>query len=158
MVAYLRGRYALTVPGNVAQLTRTHPILTLFDSASRAALMGVVVIGPAWMARPFVNRLTARLAELSYGVYLIHFVLIIYVAAELDLPRDGTFAAFLIWVAVILPPSLLYAAASRRFLELPVLRRVKAWQAERGDPAPPATPAVPVAEPAAVAQEGMHTS
>ena len=26
------------------------------------------------MSRPFVNRPTARLAELSYGVYLIHFV------------------------------------------------------------------------------------
>ena len=58
-------------------IARSHPFETLFESFSRAALMAVVVLGPAWMQRPFANRPTARLSELSYGVNLIHFVVIL---------------------------------------------------------------------------------
>lgn len=123
--SYLRGRHALDVSGNVAQFARGEPIPSLLDSAARAALILVIVLGPAWMSRPFVNRPTARVAELSYGVYLVHFVLIVYALSLLSLPQDGTFADFAVWTAVVVPPSLLFAWLSRRFIELPALAWVR---------------------------------
>lgn len=129
VAGYVRGRYALDFTGNVPVVARSHPFETLFESFSRAALMAVVVLGPAWMQRPFDNRPTARLSELSYGVYLVHFVVILYLADLFDLPADGTFWDFLLWTAIVLPISLLFAYASRRWVEAPVAARVKAWQA-----------------------------
>jgi len=143
IAGYVRGRYALDFGGNVPVVARSHPFETLFESFSRAALIAVVVIGPFWMQRPFANRPTARLSELSYGIYLIHYVVILYVADLFDLPRAGTFGDFLIWTAVILPPSLAFSYASRRWVELPVIARVKAWQTRRdgNDTAPIHVPA-----------------
>ncbi len=134
---YLLGHHASTVSGNVGQVARTYPLETIINSTSRAALMGVVIVGPLWMTRPFVNRVTARLAELSYGVYLVHWLLIMYAVDLLDLPRDGTITALAIWFAVILPPSLIYAALSRRYVELPALRWVRRRRAVTGSTAPP---------------------
>ncbi len=141
--AYLLGHHALTVPGNVGQVARTYTLDSLINSAARAALMGVVLLGPLWLARPFANRIAARLAELSYGIYLIHWVLIMYAVDLLDLPRDGTITALAVWFAVILPPALIYAALSRRYLELPVLRWVRRRRAVVGSTPPgPLEPAV----------------
>ena len=66
------------------------------------------------MERPFANRAMDRLSELSYGVYLVHFVIVVYAIAYLGLPRDGTIGALVVWFAVIVPPALIYAAVTRR--------------------------------------------
>lgn len=126
--SYVRGRHALEIPGNVAQFARGESIPSLLDTAARGALIGAVVIGPAWLSRPFVSRTTARLAELSYGVYLIHYVVIIYAVRLIAPPSEGTFADFAVWTAVVVPPSLLFAWLSRRFIELPVLAWVRSRQ------------------------------
>ena len=81
--------------------------------------MGVVIIGPLWLQRPFANRATRKLSEYSYGVYLIHMVLVIYATVYLDMPEDGTLWAFAVWVALIVPPSFVFAILSRRFVEVP---------------------------------------
>jgi peptidoglycan/LPS O-acetylase OafA/YrhL len=123
--AYLYGNTTLVYPGRIGPTARSEVLDTMFGSLSRAALIGIVILGPLWMQRPFVNRVTGRLAELSYGIYLIHIPLVIYAASLLDLPRDGSLGALAIWVAVIVPPSLLFAALSRRYVEQPILRSVK---------------------------------
>jgi peptidoglycan/LPS O-acetylase OafA/YrhL len=123
--AYLYGNTTLSYPGRIGPAARSEVLDTMFGSLSRAALIGIVILGPLWMQRPFVNRITSRLAQLSYGVYLIHIPLVIYAASLLDLPRDGSLWALAIWIAVIVPPSLLFAALSRRYVEQPILRWVK---------------------------------
>lgn len=123
--AYLYGSTTLDFPGRIGPAARSEVLDTMFGSLFRAAVIGIVILGPLWMQRPFVNRVTNRLAELSYGVYLIHIPLVIYAASLLDLPRDGSLGALAIWVAVIVPPSLVFAALSRRYIEQPVLRSVK---------------------------------
>ena len=82
------------------------------------------ILGPVWMLRPLVNRTTKWLAELSYGVYLIHWVIVIYLHEYSGLPTNGTVADLALWMAVVLPPSLLFAALSRRWFELPIQRWV----------------------------------
>ena len=89
------------------------------STLARPRSWAVVILGPAWMQRPFANRATDRLSELSYGVYLIHFVIVVYAIAYLGLPRDGTIGALVVWFAVIVPPALLYAAVTRRWFEIP---------------------------------------
>ena len=42
------------------------------------------------MLKPFVNRTTKWLAELSYGVYLIHWLIVIYLYEFAGLPSNGT--------------------------------------------------------------------
>jgi acetyltransferase len=135
--AYLYGNTTLVYPGRIGPAARSEALDTMFGSLSKAALIGIVILGPIWMQRPFVNRITSRLAELSYGVYLIHIPLVIYAASVLGLPRDGSLWALAVWIAVIVPPSLLFAALSRRYVERPILEWVK-WRllpsAQRRDP------------------------
>jgi len=129
LAAYLFGKTTLIYDGRISPLSRSHTAETMLSSLSRATLMAVIALGPAWMRLPFVNRPTAKLAELSYGVYLIHIVLVVYAAAVLHLPENGTLPNLLLWCAVIIPPSLLYAAVTRRWVELPVQRWVRARRA-----------------------------
>ena len=53
------------------------------------------------MLRPFVNRTTKWLAELSYGVYLIHWLIVIYLYEFSGLPSNGTLGDLALWMAVV---------------------------------------------------------
>jgi peptidoglycan/LPS O-acetylase OafA/YrhL len=112
--------------------------LTMIYSVARAALMGSIILAPLWIQRPFDNAPARRFAELGYGIYLIHVVVITYVGLRwLDLPTDGTLGAALIWFAVVLPSSIVYAYLSRRFVETPAKR----WILSRRGRRSPAMPA-----------------
>ena len=78
LIAYLYGRHALTTNGNVSMVARQETLETMLHSALRTTVILLVILGPVWMLKPFVNRTTKWLAELSYGVYLIHWLIIIY--------------------------------------------------------------------------------
>jgi peptidoglycan/LPS O-acetylase OafA/YrhL len=132
LAAYLYARVALTVDGNVGMVARQDTFAAMLQTTSRATVILLVVCGPLWLQRPFANRITDRLSDLSYGVYLIHWVIIAYLHQVTGLPTGGTFLDLLIWAAVVLPPSLLFAALSRRWLELPV----RAWVRRRLDASP----------------------
>jgi peptidoglycan/LPS O-acetylase OafA/YrhL len=134
VAAYMFGSMTLVFDGRISPLARSHTLETMLSSTSRGLLMAVIILGPVWMRRPFVNRPTAKLAELSYGVYLIHIVLVLYAAAVLHLPEDGSLGALAIWCAVIIPPSLLYAAVTRRWVELPIQRWIRTRRAGRRAP------------------------
>jgi peptidoglycan/LPS O-acetylase OafA/YrhL len=99
---------------------------------ARAALMASIVLAPFWLQRPFDNSPTRWLAEQSYGIYLIHLVICWYVGIVwLDLPRDGTLRAALLWFAVVIPTSIGYAYLSRRFVEVPARRWILSWRGPR---------------------------
>ena len=119
LLAWQYGRHALGDVGNIGPTARGETLHALAHSTLRTAVMGVVILGPTWMQRPFANRAMDRLSELSYGVYLVHFVIVVYAIAYLGLPRDGTIGALVVWFAVIVPPALIYAAVTRRWFEIP---------------------------------------
>lgn len=125
--AYAYARHASNADTGIigGSSARENPFLTMALSASRAALMASIILSPLWLQRLFANRPAARIAELSYGIYLIHLVVAWYVGLVwLDLPRDGSLKAALLWFGVVLPISIAYAWGSRRFVELPVKRWV----------------------------------
>jgi peptidoglycan/LPS O-acetylase OafA/YrhL len=135
--SYLYGKDAAAANAIFAGSTaRSDPVLALLYSASRAVLIAGVALGPLWMQRPFSNRPVRRLAELGYSTYLIPVPIAIYVGILLlDLPSDGTAADAALWLAVVVPLSLAYAALAVRFVERPArewARRRTAARPARG--------------------------
>ena len=125
-LAYLYGKTSLQVAGAITgSLARSETLETALGSASRAALMAVIVLGPIWLQRPFANRATARLAEHSYGFYLAHGIAITYLIAFTALPDDGSLVAVALWLGIVVPTSLAYAYVSRALVEQPIRRRVR---------------------------------
>jgi peptidoglycan/LPS O-acetylase OafA/YrhL len=139
--AYLYGKDAnAAVAGIIGGSTaREDPVLSVAYTAARAILMAAIVLGPAWMQRPFDNGPTRRGAELSYGVYLIHVVVVFYVGLHLlDLTRDGSLSAVAAWFGVVVPISVVYALLTRRYIEVPARewwRRRQSRATEREEPA-----------------------
>jgi peptidoglycan/LPS O-acetylase OafA/YrhL len=123
--AYLYGKDASAVSGEVGGgVARSSALLVIAFTISRGALMAAIALGPLWMQAPFVNRPTRSLAELSYGIYLIHLVAAAYIGGSLlSLPTDGSIGAVALWFGVVLPASLLYAFLMVRLVERPV----RAW-------------------------------
>jgi peptidoglycan/LPS O-acetylase OafA/YrhL len=129
LCAYLYAETAIDTRSTSGSIVaRSSPSLDLAYNTSRAALMAVIVLGPAVLSKPFANRPIRRFADLSYGVYLVHMLVIVYVCEMLlDLPADGGFAEVALWFAIILPLSLAYAYLVYRFAERPTV----AWAARR---------------------------
>lgn len=123
LFAYLYGRESREVPATLAgSFSRESPWLALGSSASRAALMAAIALGPAWLLWPFVNRPVRRLGDLSFGLYLMHVSIGLYAAAALGLPRDGGLGTVGLWCVAVFPASLVYAYASLRLVERPARR------------------------------------
>lgn len=134
--AYLYGRHASHASSGIigGSTARETPLLTMAFSVSRAALMASVALAPVWLQKPFDNAPARKLAELSYGIYLIHLVVCLYVGILLlHLPRDGTALAVLLWFGVVIPISIAYAWLSRRLVELPVRRWVTSLRLRRNE-------------------------
>jgi peptidoglycan/LPS O-acetylase OafA/YrhL len=135
--AYLYGKHASNADTGIigGSTARENPWLTMPFSAARTALMASIVLAPVWLQRPFDNAPARRLAELSYGIYLIHLVVCWFVCIVwLDLPRDGTLRAALLWFGIVLPTSIAYAYLSRRLVELPAKRWLLSIRRERSQP------------------------
>jgi peptidoglycan/LPS O-acetylase OafA/YrhL len=126
LIAWQYGRYALTDLGNFGPTARADSLQSIARTALRAAVIGVVNVGPLWLQRPFADRITDKLADLSYGVYLIHMVIVIWALYYFKLPNDGTLGALAIWFAAVVPLSLLYAATTRRWVEVPARNWIEA--------------------------------
>ena len=90
-------------------------------------------LAPPRLQRPVGRGPVRRLADISYSVYLIHFAVIWVCFTQFSLP-SGSLPAALLWLAVVLPASGLYAWASTVLLERPVRRwaRRLAVNRERG--------------------------
>lgn len=98
-------------------------------AASGFALVLLAVTATARPPRVLMARPVVRVGELSYGIYLWHVPLLLFLRAQGLLPLFTTGA-----VAVVLPLALLVAAGSWRFIERPaqdLSRRIAARGSER---------------------------
>jgi peptidoglycan/LPS O-acetylase OafA/YrhL len=90
--------------------------------AALATTMVALALSPAWMQWPVANGGIRRIADISYGVYLIHFAVIFFLLHEFSLPHDRSLGAVLLWAVIVFPVSLAYGYLSARFLEQPIRR------------------------------------
>jgi peptidoglycan/LPS O-acetylase OafA/YrhL len=90
-----------------------------------------VALAPERVQRPVTNAPVRWLADISYGVYLIHFAVIWVLLQHLSLSRDGSFGITMAWTAIVFGVSIGWAYLSARFLERPV----RNWAHRFGRPA-----------------------
>lgn len=121
--AYLAGGYSDDAPTYlVAQTARFSPTVSIGYSAALATLMVAIALGSTRWRRPFANRPIRKLGDISYGIYLSHMVFAFYLGTLISMPRDGSVRALAIWIAAVVPGSVLYGYLSARFVEQPVRR------------------------------------
>lgn len=108
----------------------------LASTTVRVALILGIILGPLWIQRPFANRAVTRIAELSFGIYLIHLPIAVFAAQLFTISQTGGILLFGLWCAVVLPPATLYAWCSRKWVGQPSIRAVERWIARRRSRAP----------------------
>ena len=118
--AYEYGRAGMELSGPITgSVARSDIFVSVGSTLTRAALMAAILLGPVALRRLFGNPLTKRVGEISYGLYLIHFVVLVYAASVLGRTDFSDPAGFALLCAIVLPVSLAYAYASRRWVEEP---------------------------------------
>jgi peptidoglycan/LPS O-acetylase OafA/YrhL len=118
LFVYLAGRGYLHSP---LTLHRSLAVELGLPLALATALVAIA-LGPGWLQRPFGNRGIRWVADISYGVFLIHFAVIFFVLHEFSLPSDGSAWAAIAWSLIVFPVSIFYAYLSARLLEQPIRR------------------------------------
>jgi peptidoglycan/LPS O-acetylase OafA/YrhL len=108
------------------------PISTLFP-----LVLGVLVLATAFAPGPVswlvTNHVARWVGDRSYGVYVIHALVMRYMILHFLRPdRSGGFAEFGKWFLIVGSVSMVYAWASYRFVELPIRRWARSvaarWQ------------------------------
>ena len=109
---------------------------SMLCSASIATLMITITFLPDRWQRPFANHPVRKLGDISYGVYLSHFVFMTLAVSAISFSPSGSFSDLLLMTLLVIPPTLLYGYLSARFLEQPIRR----WARKYGRQGPPGTP------------------
>jgi peptidoglycan/LPS O-acetylase OafA/YrhL len=120
--AYLFGSFAIdTDSAYPVHLARRDPLLALLFPAALAAFMLSTALAPGPRQVPFALSTSRRLGDISYGIYLIHMPLILFMTALLPglIDRIGAGATMLL---TAVPLTILYGWASARFFEQPIRR------------------------------------
>jgi peptidoglycan/LPS O-acetylase OafA/YrhL len=113
---------AALILGGDGAFTREKVIWSMVFSAALAVFMvSMSLCRPAWQ-RPFTGEKVRQLGDISYGIYLSHYVFITVAVSAFTLPAGGTIGDFLLLALIVLPPTLLYGYLSARFLEQPIRR------------------------------------
>jgi peptidoglycan/LPS O-acetylase OafA/YrhL len=136
--AYAVGRGAATsalFPGapEVGQLS---PVLALGYQTSLATLMVSIALGGPRVQWLFVRRPVRWLADISYGIYIVHMTVAFCALHALSFAADGSVRAVVALGAVTVTGSVLYGYATTRLLERPMRRWAVRRFDRRAEPAP----------------------
>jgi peptidoglycan/LPS O-acetylase OafA/YrhL len=120
---YLAGHYARTVtPPFTAAVARESITIGIGYSAAIATFMVATTMCSARRQWPFSASLPRRLGDISYGIYLSHFAIGVYVAQLLSPVANGSLGAFILWAAIVFPCAAAYGYLSARYVEVPIRR------------------------------------
>lgn len=115
-------------PGAVrAEARASHAVGLAVPALCAALALGVALASPRVLA---VRPLRA-LGDVSYGLYLVHFPVLLLALNSLDFERDGTARAFAELLGFGLAAGLLLAAASWLAVERPARRAARRYTAAR---------------------------
>ena len=122
-LVYLGGHEVATSPNTFnGEFAHQSIVVTLGVPIALAGLfLALVLLPPRWQ-RPIANGPLRWTADISYGIYLIHFAVIWFALREFSLSHDGSLLTVVEWCLVVFPASFAYAYVSARFLERPVRR------------------------------------
>ncbi|MGI8809116.1 MAG: acyltransferase family protein [Acidimicrobiales bacterium] len=112
----------------------------LYIALAFAVLLPAAALAPRWVQFPFANRLSRRLGDMSYGLYLWHLMFVAFAIYTLDFAPDSTTWAFVRMLAFVLPTSFVAAWLSMKFVEQPAIRWARARSARLVRPEVPADP------------------
>lgn len=112
----------------IAQPDSVHysPLLGLAYTATIGLfILATILCSERWQW-PFINRPIRWLGDVSYGIYLIHLVIITCLARLISMPH-GTAGAAAIWLLAVVPLSILWGYLSARFIERPARAWASRW-------------------------------
>ena len=95
--------------------------MALLPFAFAAAITGLA-LAPARTRHPLELKPLRWIGTVSYGVFLVHYPVLLFGRTTLDIPHDGTTAAFLKLTAFAVPASLLLGWLSWVAIERPARR------------------------------------
>jgi peptidoglycan/LPS O-acetylase OafA/YrhL len=140
LFVYLAGHDAVNDPQPLNGLFARQSLLEAVGyPAVLATMLVALALSPSWLQRPITNAPLRWAADISYGVYLIHFAVIWLALQEFSISQDGSVAAAAAWAALVYPVSTVYAYLSARFVERPIRRWAHRFGRRSQAPAP--TPA-----------------
>lgn len=124
-----------------AEAGRRPVLLALGYSGALATLMVATALGHARWQRPFANRFARELGDVSYGIYLVHVVVCLYVLGVVSattghgalLRGDGRAKTLVVLAAIVVPVSVLYGYLSARWVEQPIRRRTQRYGRRSGN-------------------------
>jgi peptidoglycan/LPS O-acetylase OafA/YrhL len=122
---YLAGRKAIGFdPNGILPnlLARESNWISVGYTASLATTMLALCMSPPRLQVPFAHPLVRKLGDISYGVYLIQVPILWILVFHTHLLADGSAQALALWLAAVLPASLLYGYLSARLVEQPIRR------------------------------------
>lgn len=90
---------------------------TLYTALIGLFMLGTITASPRAQA-PLANRVVRWTGDVSYGTYLIHLVILTMLLDFTGLPR-GTYPDAFLWIAIVVPLSVLWGWGSQRLLEQP---------------------------------------
>lgn len=147
VAAHLCYRYGI-VPAigkeapTTAGIGRRAPLVTMGFTLSLTTLILATAFARPVQQILWSNRVIRWMADVSYGTYLAHFVVMTYLLVAFAPPQTGTVADFLMWFALAVPIAVLYGYLSARFLERPIRRWAhrygRSGHSLRGGPSTPA--------------------
>ena len=112
-------------------VAKQSPIIALGFTASLTTLMIATALGRMRWQWPFSHPRARRLGDISYGIFLIHLVVITYAVRLLFehstaspgiVNANGSLGTFVALAAIVLPLSVSYGYVSGRYLEQPIRR------------------------------------
>lgn len=98
------------------------PLLGVGFSLALGGTMLAITLAPRWIQFPFANRPVRKLGDISYGMYLSHYVLIAVAINALGFaaaPQASNLAKLALFV---IPLTVIYGYVSARFVEQPIRR------------------------------------
>ena len=96
-------------------------LMALLPFAFATAILGLA-LAPAKLRRPFELAPVRWIGTVSYGVFLVHYPVLLFGRTTLDFLHDGSTSAFLALTAFALPASLLLGWLSWVAIERPARR------------------------------------
>jgi peptidoglycan/LPS O-acetylase OafA/YrhL len=97
-------------------------LIQLLFAVAVAAFAACVVLGPRFAARPWSTPIARWLGDVSYGVFLWHYVVLYFDGNNLQIRAVGPEEKFVAYLVCTLALTLVLAALSRRYIEQPAIR------------------------------------